>query len=130
VTPDPQAELAARLTALRMPAVDPEQVAALAAREFTATDPDAPVTATVSGAGQLLRLDVSVTATRGSERAELGARVVRTVNAALDEAVAARRALLSGADAQARLGDITQAFDRRMDSLLARLDEIDRSLPS
>ncbi len=130
MTPDPQAELAARLTALRMPAVDPEQVAALAEREFTATDPDGSVTATVSGAGELLRLDVSVTATRGARRAELGPRVVQTVNAALDQAVAARRALLSGdGDAQARPSDITHAFDRRMDALLARLDEIDRSLP-
>ena len=129
MTPDPQEELAARLTALRMPTIDTAQVAALAEREFTATDPDVPVSATVSGAGQLLRLDVSVTATRGPERAELGARVVRTVNAALDEAVAARRALLPGADADTRVGDITQAFGRRMDSLLARLDEIDRSLP-
>lgn len=129
MTPDPQEELAARLTALRMPSVDTEQLAALAEQEFTATDPDGPVSAVVSGAGELLRLDVSVTATRGNERAELGPRVVRTVNAALDQAVAARRALLAGGDVQARLGDITQAFDRRMDSLLARLDEIDRGLP-
>jgi hypothetical protein len=129
MSPDPQEELAARLTALRVPSVDPGPLAELAAREFRATDPEAPVSATVSGAGELLRLDVSVTATRGGERAELGPRVVRAVNAALDQADVARRALLPGGDVQARLGDITQAFDRRMDSLLARLDEIDRGLP-
>ena len=129
MTPDPQGEFAARLTALRMPTVDAEQIAALAGQEFTATDPDVPITASVSGAGELLRLDVSVTATRGAERAELGPRVTRTVNAALDQAAAARRALLPSGAVEARLGELTQAFDRRMDSLLARLDDIGRSLP-
>lgn len=130
MSPDPREELITRLTALRMPTVPPQAVDDLAAREFTATDGADGVSATVSGAGGLRRLDVSVSATRGEARAALPARVVVAVNAALDLAAAAQRDLLPGAsDVTEKLEALTAQFTARMDGLLARLDEIERGLP-
>lgn len=130
MTADPREQLAARLAALRMPAPpSAEDVAALAAREFTASDPDGAVTAVVSGAGELLRLEVSALATRGDERDRVGERTVQAVNGALDQAAAARAALGPQQDVTAKLDEITAAFTARMDSLLARLDDLGRSQP-
>lgn len=129
MTGDPRQDLVQRLTALRMPQIPQAEVDALAAREFSAADADAVVTATVSGAGALLRVELSALATRGPARENVGALVVGAVNAALDQADAARAQLLGRCDVEAKLSEITRQFGARMDALLSRLDVIDRGLP-
>jgi DNA-binding protein YbaB len=130
VSADPRQQLVQRLTALRLPQISQADIDGLAAREFVASDADATVTATVSGAGELLRLEILTSATRGPARETVGGLVVGVVNDALDQADAARRALRpGGGDGVAKLDEITEQFGVRMDALLARLDDISRGLP-
>ena len=129
MTEDPRTALAQRLSALRQPSPPQAQIDALAAQEFTAASADERVTAVVNGAGELLRLEVSVLATRGEARADLPAGVVGTVNAALDQVDAARRELAPGGDVAGQLDALTEQFGRRMDGLLDRLDEVSSRLP-
>jgi DNA-binding protein YbaB len=130
VTPDPRDELVARLSALRLPEIPLSAVTDLTGEEFSAADAEGIATATVSGSGELLRLDVSAAATRGAARQRMAPAVVSAINAALAGAEAAQRALLSGGgDLAKQLDELTTQFSSRMDGLLSRLDEIDRNLP-
>lgn len=130
MTPDPREDLVARLSALRLPEIPPTAVADLTGQEFSAADADGIATATVSGSGELLRLEVLAVATRSTGRERAGPAVVRAVNAALAEAEAARHALLpGGGDLGQQLDALTTQFNSRMDGLLARLDGIERNLP-
>ncbi|MDQ2750263.1 MAG: YbaB/EbfC family nucleoid-associated protein [Actinomycetota bacterium] len=129
MTPDPREDLVARLSALRLPEISPTAVADLAGQEFSAADADGIATATVSGSGELLRLEVSAVATLNTGRERAGPAVVSAVNAALAEAEAARRALRpDGGDLDEQLDELTTQFNSRMDGLLARLDKIERNL--
>ena len=128
--PDPRADLVARLSALQPPTVSPAEVRAFAGREFRAATEDDRVAAVVSGAGELLRLEVSALASRGESRDRLASDVLTVVNAALEQADAGRRELLpGGGDVRERLDELTERFGSRMDELLGRLDRIGRQLP-
>ena len=92
------------------------------------SDWDDYVRAVVTGRGELVSLEVSVLALRGDARATVAATVMDVVNRALDAADAAVRELLPTGDVRAKVHEITSAFNAKMDALMTRLDQIDRSL--
>lgn len=131
---DPEAALAELRATMR---AYPDQLAAatmraesMRAATVTGVSSGETVTVTATGQGQIVAVRFSAVALRKLDNYTLGEHIAEALNAALE---AAER-LQKGAEdttpneLEAVLDEAEIAFTRRMDGLLAKLDDIDRSL--
>jgi DNA-binding protein YbaB len=104
-----------------------ERVTRAAAQTVTGEDPSGQVVATATGRGEIQSVRVTHRALRESDNRTLGGQVMAAVNVALDRA----DGLLADLRADTRDSDVDDAmrgYERRMDDLLDKLDDISRSL--
>jgi DNA-binding protein YbaB len=113
--------------------------AELAAQTVSASSPGRKVTATASGTGEITRIEFGSTALRGDDNVSLAAEIAAAVNGAFEAAGRLQQpptgapSAGSAPAAEADLAEVLDAqvsvFNRQMDELSHRLDEVTKSLP-
>jgi DNA-binding protein YbaB len=104
------------------------RLAELAEIDVTVEASDAGVVVTMNGQGHLGSVQLTHRTLRDLDNLTLADRVRETLNEALDRVDALRRNLFRGNGNASSLDDATARFDRRIDELSARLDDVERSL--
>lgn len=115
-------DLPARIAAAR------EQAAEFAGRSFAGQSTDHSVAATVDGAGRLVAIDLSAALRQRVSNVTVGERIAEAVNRALDDADAARDALLAEAGQAEEPTGAEELFTYRMDELQRTLDTVEARL--
>jgi DNA-binding protein YbaB len=132
---DPEAALAELRAAMR---AYPDQLAAATMRAqsmrdatVTGVSPAETVTVTATAQGQIIAVRFSALALRKLDNYTLGEHIAEALNAALEAAERLQKGEEEDTppnELEAVLDEAEIAFTRRMDGLLAKLDDIDRSL--
>jgi DNA-binding protein YbaB len=126
-------------TSLQQAMSSAEQLATqLAEQTVTATSPGQKVTVTADGAGEITRTEFSATALRGDDNVGLAGEIAAALNGAFEAArrlqdtvttaASADSASAGGPDLAEVLHQRVGAFNRQMDELGRRLDEVGTSL--
>lgn len=115
-------DLPARIAAAR------EQATEFAGRSFAGQSADHSVSATVDGSGRLLAVDLSAALRQRVSNVTVGERIAEAVNRALDDADAAREALLAEAVPAEEPTGAEELFTYRMDELQRTLDTVEARL--
>lgn len=115
-------DLPARIAAAR------EQATEFAGRSFVAQSADRSVAATVDGSGRLVAIDLSAALRQRVSNVTVSERITEAVNRALDDADAAREALLAETAPAEEPGGAEELFTYRMDELRRTLDTVQARL--
>jgi DNA-binding protein YbaB len=99
-------------------------------RQVSGASPGDEVTATVTGEGVIIGVSFSSTALRRLDTVALGERAAAAMNAALDAAERRRADAVGASDLDRALEEVIDNLNYRLDGLVSRLADIERTLES
>jgi DNA-binding protein YbaB len=99
-------------------------------RQVSGDSPEGEVTATADGEGTITGLRFSTTALRRLDTVSLGEQATAAINAALDAAEAQRADAAGATGLDRALDEVLDTLNYRLDGIVSRLTDVERSLES
>jgi DNA-binding protein YbaB len=104
------------------------KAAGLRDQQVSGTSPDGEVTATADGEGTVTGVRFSATALRRLDTVSLGEQAAAAINAALDAAERHRADAAGGAGLDRALDEVLDTLNYRLDGIVSRLADVERTL--